>query len=133
MAYTSPSFGETSGGGSGAVDSFNTRTGAVLPQAGDYTAEMVGATLTQQLSENPLTAPASIGSTGTYFVLSGSGSITIPAPSVARVLILHAVSGSSITIVVDGGNTINGQLNYQIASLESITVIADGAFNWRIN
>lgn len=35
--------GVTAGGGSGGVSSFNGRSGEVVPQAGDYTAEMVGA------------------------------------------------------------------------------------------
>ena len=35
---------ENGGGGGGGVSSFNSRTGAVLPQSGDYTPAMVGAT-----------------------------------------------------------------------------------------
>ena len=35
--------GVTAGGGSGGVSSFSGRSGEVVPQAGDYTAEMVGA------------------------------------------------------------------------------------------
>lgn len=36
-------FTEDGEGGSGGVESFNGRSGAVVPQTGDYTAEMVGA------------------------------------------------------------------------------------------
>lgn len=133
MAYTSPSFSESSGGGGGAVDSFNTRTGAVVPQAGDYTAAMVGATLTQQLSITNLTAPDTIGSNGTYFNLSGNGNITIPAGTTARVLILKSMAGSSITLQAASGGTIDGQADYPMLSRESIILVADGAGDWQLN
>lgn len=132
MAYTSPSFGETSGG-SGAVDSFNARTGAVLPQSGDYTASMVNATLTQQLSITELPAPDVIGGSGTYFNLTGSGEITIPDGNSARVLILKSMAGSSITLVAASGGTIDGQASYVMVSQESVILVADGSGDWQIN
>ena len=41
--------GQAEAAASSAVTSFNGRTGAVIPQAGDYTAEMVGAATEQQI------------------------------------------------------------------------------------
>lgn len=38
------------GGGSSGVASFNGRTGAVMPQQGDYTADMVGAATMEQVN-----------------------------------------------------------------------------------
>jgi hypothetical protein len=45
------SAGGAAGGGGGAVTSFNTRVGAVVPQAGDYTAAQVGAVPTSHLTD----------------------------------------------------------------------------------
>ena len=44
---TFPSLGQ---GGSGGMESFNGRTGSVIPQPGDYTAEMVGAATMDQVN-----------------------------------------------------------------------------------
>lgn len=50
-------FTEDGEGGSSGVESFNGRSGAIVPQAGDYTAEMVGAIpITRTVNGKPLSA-----------------------------------------------------------------------------
>ncbi len=61
---------ETSGGGTAGVSSFKGRTGAVVPQSGDYTAEMVGAVSAYGASEILITPDG--GQSGYYLGAYGS-------------------------------------------------------------
>ncbi len=62
--------GGGSGGGTSGVSSFNGRAGAVMPQAGDYTAEMVGAVGRSMAGET--VNPAASGTANA--VIAGEGS-----------------------------------------------------------
>lgn len=61
---------ETGGGGTAGVSSFKGRTGAVVPQSGDYTAEMVGAVSAHGASEILITPDG--GQSGYYLGAHGS-------------------------------------------------------------
>lgn len=61
---------EAGGGGTAGVSSFKGRTGAVVPQSGDYTAEMVGAVSAHGASEILITPDG--GQSGYYLSAHGS-------------------------------------------------------------
>ena len=78
-------FTEDGEGGSSGVESFNGRSGAVVPQAGDYTAEMVGAIpITRTVNGKPLSADitlvaADVGARSNTWTPTAAETGSIPA------------------------------------------------------
>ena len=78
-------FTEDGEGGSGGVESFNGRSGKVVPQAGDYTAEMVGAIpITRTVNGKPLSADitlvaADVGARSNTWIPTAAETGSIPA------------------------------------------------------
>ena len=78
-------FTEDGEGGSSGVESFNGRSGAIVPQAGDYTAEMVGAIpITRTVNGKPLSADitlvaADVGARSNTWIPTAAETGSIPA------------------------------------------------------
>lgn len=71
-------FTEDGEGGSSGVESFNGRSGAVVPQAGDYTAEMVGAIpTTRTVNGKPLSSDISLAAADVGADPSGSSATAL--------------------------------------------------------
>lgn len=71
-------FTEDGEGGSGGVESFNGRSGKVVPQAGDYTAEMVGSVpITRTINGKPLSSDISLAAADVGADPSGSSATAL--------------------------------------------------------
>lgn len=113
--------GASSSGGSGAVDSFNGRTGAVTPQAGDYTAAQV----TNAISDTYTSVVTDLGTQSTTVTLDGAispnymvtldGNVTLALTNVATspfrkysILVKQDAIGSRTITMPAGTKTAGG-------------------------
>lgn len=93
-------FTEDGEGGSGGVESFNGRSGKVVPQAGDYTAEMVGAIpTTRTVNGKPLSSDISLAAADVGADPSGSSATALESAKsytdqAIQTAITNAIGGS---------------------------------------
>lgn len=93
-------FTEDGEGGSGGVESFNGRSGKVVPQTGDYTAEMVGSVpITRTINGKPLSSDISLAAADVGADPSGSSATALESAKsytdqALQTAITNAIGGS---------------------------------------
>ncbi len=96
-------FTEDGEGGSSGVESFNGRSGAIVPQAGDYTAEMVGAIpITRTVNGKPLSADitlvaADVGARSNTWIPTAAQAGDYTAEMVGAIPITRTVNGKPLS------------------------------------
>jgi hypothetical protein len=128
--------GVGSGGGSG-VTSWNGRTGAVVPQSGDYSFSLLSGTLGSSQLSGTYSNPITLSNSGNSFVGNGSGLTNVPISSGSTYYIQNGTSQqTSASFNIDGNGTAAGTLagttgvntsgSYQIAGNAVLAVSSDG-------
>lgn len=105
------------------VTSFNSRTGAVTPQTGDYTAAMVGAADANTTSQALQTLSDEIDN-----IISGASPVTLPVASETKVGGVKVGSGLSVT--ADGTLSADSQLPPNGTDGQLLGAGESGATNW---
>jgi trimeric autotransporter adhesin len=101
----------TAGGASGAVTSFNGRTGAVVPALGDYSFSLLSGTLGSSQLTGTYSNAVALSNGGNSFAGNGSGLTNVPvAPGSPSYVQNGTATQSGASFNVDGSGTVGGTL-----------------------
>ncbi len=117
-----------SGGGGGGVTSFNTRTGAVTSQTGDYDFTQISGTLGDTQLSGRFTGALTLVNLHNYFVGNGGGLYNVPVDGGSSNYIQNGPSQqTNASFNIDGDGTVGGTLTAN--RLAAPTITATTAFN----
>ena len=123
----------TSGGTAGAVTSFNGRSGAVMPELGDYSFSLLSGTLGSSQLSGTYSNALSLSNTGNNFTGNGSGLTGIPFSNLSGTLGSAQFSGtySNAVTLSSTSNAFTGSFTGNGSGLTGVPVASgSGYYIW---